>query len=446
MSERRRIVILGAGGRDFHTFNCLYRDDPSVEVVAFTAAQIPNIDQRRYPPVLAGPLYPEGIEIVPEDELEGVLAMRGATLCVFAYSDVRFAHVQRMAERVRAAGAELHPFPVPETMLRSAKPVVAVCAVRTGCGKSPVSRHIAALLREQGLRVAVLRHPMPYGDLAEQVVQRFASVEDLARHRCTIEEMEEYEPHVRAGNVVFAGADYERILRAAEQEADVILWDGGNNDTPFVRPDLLVTLVDPLRPGDELTYFPGRWNLENADVVLVPKVSDATESDLAAVRANVAEHAPGAVVVEGDLALDIDRPEAVRGRRALVVEDGPTITHGGMAFGAGLLAAERAGAAEIVDPRPGAVGQIAAAFAAYPHVTRVLPALGYGKAEIGDLQATIRRADCDVVVVGTPVDLRRVLDVEQPTVRVTYRFVERGDRLGEILRERLSAAASRATA
>ena len=446
MSERKRIVILGAGGRDFHVFNCLYRDDPSVEVVAFTAAQIPNIDDRRYPPSLAGPLYPQGIEITPEDELEGVIAMHGVKECVFAYSDVSHAYVQAMAERVAGSGARLVTFPVEETLLPSSKPVVAVCAVRTGCGKSPVSRHVAKVLRDAGLRVAAIRHPMPYGNLDEQIVQRFASVDDLAKHRCMIEEMEEYEPHVRAGNVIFAGVDYERILRAAEQEADVILWDGGNNDTPFVRPDLLITLVDPLRPGDELSYFPGRWNLEHACVVVIPKMSQATPEGVGTVRANIARHAPEAIVVDGDLELSLSDADAVRGRRVLVVEDGPTVTHGGMAYGAGLVAARAAGAAEFVDPRPFAEGQIAEALARYTHLEHVLPALGYGDAEIADLQETIRRVPCDAVVIGTPIDLTRVLDVEQPVVRVAYEFRERGERLDALLRERFTPAGRTATA
>ena len=446
MSERKRVVILGAGGRDFHVFNCVYRNDPNVEVVAFTAAQIPNIDDRRYPRELAGPYYPDGIPIVPEDDLEGLIQMRSVQECVFAYSDVTFEFVEEMRARVEADGAKLTTFPIEATLLPSTKPVVAVCAVRTGCGKSPVSRHVTKVLRDAGLRIAAIRHPMPYGNLGEQIVQRFARVEDLAIHKCTIEEMEEYEPHVQAGNVIFAGVDYERILRAAEQEADVILWDGGNNDTPFVKPDLLITLVDPLRPGDELTYFPGRWNLENADVVVIPKMREASEEGLATVRANIAKHAPNAIVVEADLELTLSDEDAVRGKRVLVVEDGPTVTHGGMGYGAGFVAATRAGAAEMVDPRPFAEGQIAAALEKYPHLERVLPALGYGDEEIADLQATIRRVPCDAVVIGTPIDLTRILAVEQPTVRVAYEFAERGERLDEVLRDRFTESARTATA
>jgi len=446
LSQRTRVVILGAGGRDFHTFNCVYRDDPTKEVVAITAAQIPNIDDRRYPPVLAGRLYPDGIQIVPEDDLERVIAEHEVTECVFAYSDVTFKYVEQMKARVAKAGATLTTFPIESAMLSSTKPVVAVCAVRTGCGKSPVARHVAAVLRESGLRVAVIRHPMPYGDLQDQVVQRFAAMEDLSWHRCTIEEREEYEPHVRAGNVVYAGADYERILRAAEEEADVILWDGGNNDAPFVKPDLLITLVDPLRAGDELKYFPGRWNLENADVVVVPKAGEATGDSLASVRRSSLRLAPQAPIVLGDLVITVPHSELIHEKRALVIEDGPTVTHGGMPFGAGLLGAEDSGAEEIVDPRPFAMGQIAAAFEAYPHLTCVLPALGYGDEEITDLQQTINRIPCDVVVLGTPIDLTRVLRVHQPIVRVSYRFEERGDRLAAILRRRFGATAGTATA
>jgi predicted GTPase len=446
MSERTRVVILGAGGRDFHTFNCLYRDDPKKEVVAFTAAQIPNIDHRTYPPILAGRQYPKGIPIVPERELEQVIAKFGVTECVFAYSDVKNTYVDKMRERVAAAGATLEPFPIEESMLVSTKPVIAVCAVRTGCGKSPVTRHVAEVLGEEGLRVAVIRHPMPYGDLQDQVVQRFASLEDLCWHRCTIEEREEYEPHVKAGNVVYAGADYERILRSAEEEADIIIWDGGNNDAPFVKPDLLITLVDPLRPGDELNYFPGRWNLENADVVVIPKAGEASGEALAAVRRSALRLAPQAPNVLGELAITVPQRVLIHRKRALVIEDGPTVTHGGMPFGAGLLGAEEAEAGEIVDPRPYATGQIAAAFEAFPHLTSVLPALGYGEDEITDLQLTINRIPCDVIVLGTPIDITRVLNVHQPVVRVSYAFREHGERLAAIIRRRFGATADTTTA
>jgi len=438
MAHPTRTIILGAGGRDFHVFNTTFRDDPARRVVAFTAAQIPNIDHRSYPPRLAGEFYPDGIPIVPEDELERVISEHGVTDAVFAYSDVTHEHISRMSARVTAAGATLRPFDPDATMLASQKPVVAVCAVRTGCGKSAVSRHIARLLGRSGLRVAAVRHPMPYGRLASQIVQRFESVEDLARHHCTIEEMEEYEPYVAAGIVCFAGVDYAEILAAAEAEADVVLWDGGNNDTPFYRPDLMITLLDPLRPGDELTYFPSRWNLENADVLVMSKSDQARDEDLAAVRGNVVQHNPRATLIDGRLAIGIADEAALRGKRVLVVEDGPTITHGGMGYGAGLLAAERAGAAEIVDPRPYARGQIADAFASYPHVRDVLPALGYGDAEIADLAATIDRVDCDVVVIGTPIDLSRVLAIRKPVVRVSYEFEELGAPvLPDLLRERL---------
>ncbi len=422
MPERRRIAILGAGGRDFHVFNTLYRDAVADEVVAFTAAQIPHIAGRTYPPSLAGPLYPHGIPIVPQEELESLLASRRVDHVVFAYSDVTYDFVEAIGARVRRAGASFEPFDPEATMLRASKPCVAVCAVRTGCGKSALSRHVAAELRKLGLRVAVLRHPMPYGDLAVQAVQRFATVDDLARHRCTIEEMEEYEPHVEAGDVVFAGVDYARILAAAQEEADVVVWDGGNNDAPFVRPDLFFTLLDPLRAGDELRYFPGRFNLEHADVLVIGKVDEAPAGAVERLHESARSRNPDAVVIEARSPIRLADPGAVRGRRVLVVEDGPTVTHGGMAFGAGLIAARRAGAARIVDPRPFATGEIADAFRAYPHLREVLPALGYGAREVADLAATIERADCDVVVSGTPIDLGRVVRLTKPCVRATYAY------------------------
>jgi len=433
MSARTPVVILGAGGRDFHVFNTCYRDDASREVVAFTAAQIPHIDDRTYPPELAGPLYPKGIPIVPESDLETLL--RKGTEVIFAYSDVRQSHVDEFGERVRQAGASFASFDPEACMLRGERPCVAVCAVRTGCGKSGVTRFVAAELRRLGKTPVVVRHPMPYGNLAAQVVQRFATMEDLDRHRCTIEEREEYEPHLEAGNVVFAGADYARALEAAEAEGDVVLWDGGNNDAPFVVPDLLITLVDPLRPGHELAYFPGRWNLEHADVVVVAKTDAADEADIETVLGNVARTNAGARVVRGRSPVALDDADAVRGRRALVVEDGPTVTHGEMGFGAGYVAATRAGAV-IVDPRPFARGGIAAAFEAYPHLHDVVPALGYAAKDLADLEATIAAADCDVVVIGTPIDLARVVRVEQPCVRARYRFEDAAGALARLLEER----------
>jgi predicted GTPase len=439
MPDRTRVLIMGAGGRDFHVFHTCYRDDPTREVVAFTATQIPGIDHRVFPPELAGPLYPHGIPVFPESDLDRLVRERRVKEVVFAYSDVHEEHLARLGRNVRMLGASFAPFDPDRTMLHSHLPCVAVCAVRTGCGKSAVSRHVVAALKEIGRRPVVLRHPMPYGDLRRQVVQRFASLEDLAKHHCTIEEMEEYEPHIRAGNVVFAGADYARILEAAEQEGDLVVWDGGNNDTPFVKPDLHITLVDPLRPGHELTYFPGRWNLERADVVVVTKSETARPGDVVTVLANIARLNPRAAVCRGRSPVTLSDAEGVRGRRALVIEDGPTATHGGMGYGAGLVAARRAGAGTIVDPRPFAVGLIEEAFRAYPHLRDVLPALGYGDAELKDLEETIDRADCDVVVVGTPIDLTRVIRIRKPVVRVTYRFEEASEPgLAEILADRFA--------
>jgi len=439
MPERIRVAIMGAGGRDFHVFNTCYRDDPTHEVVAFTATQIPGIEHRVYPPELAGPLYPQGIPVFPEADLERLIREDRVKEVVFAYSDVHMDHVERLGRHVRTLGATFEPFDPDRTMLRSRLPCVAVCAVRTGCGKSAVSRYVVAMLKAIGRRPVVLRHPMPYGDLRRQGVQRFASLEDLKRNDCTIEEMEEYEPHILAGNVVFAGTDYVRILEAAEQEGDLIVWDGGNNDTPFIKPDLHITLVDPLRPGHELNYFPGRWNLERADVVVIAKSGEARPGDVETVLGNVARVNPHASVVRGRSPVVLSDTEGVRGRRALVIEDGPTATHGGMGYGAGLVAARRAGVAEVIDPRPFAKGLIADAFRDYPHLRDVLPALGYGEAELRDLEATIEAADCDVVVVGTPIDLSRVIRIRKPVVRATYRYEPASKPgLAEILAERFA--------
>jgi predicted GTPase len=439
MSERIRVLIMGAGGRDFHVFNTCYREDPTHEVVAFTATQIPGIEHRVYPPELAGPLYPQGVPVFPEAELERLVRELRVKEVVFAYSDVHEDHLERLGRRVRTLGASFSPFDPDRTMLRSRHPCVAVCAVRTGCGKSAVSRHVVAELNAIGRRPVVLRHPMPYGDLRRQGVQRFARLEDLALRACTIEEMEEYEPHILAGNVVYAGADYARILEAAEGEGDLIVWDGGNNDTPFVKPDLHITLVDPLRPGHELSYFPGRWNVERADVVVVGKTDEARPGDVDTVLGNVARLNPRAEVCRGRSPVVLDDQGGVRGRRALVIEDGPTATHGGMGYGAGLVAARRAGASEIVDPRPYAKGLIAEAFRDYPHLRDVLPALGYGETELRDLEATIDAADCDVVVVGTPIDLSRVIRIRKPVVRATYRFEAASHpTLSEILADRFA--------
>jgi predicted GTPase len=440
---RERILILGAAGRDFHDFNLMYRDDPGVEVVAFTATQIPDIDGRTYPAELAGPHYPDGIPIVDEDGLEELVARERVDTVVLAYSDLAHTQVMHLASRVVAAGAD---FVVPgsrRTTLRSRRPVVAVTAVRTGVGKSQTTRYVAGLLRAMGLRVVAVRHPMPYGDLAAQACQRFETHEDLVRHDCTIEEREEYEPHIDAGVVVYAGVDYGRILREAEAEADVVLWDGGNNDLPFYVPDLHVVLADPLRPGDEATYHPGEANVRMADLVLVAKCDSARPEDIAAVEASVRTLNPRAEVLRCDSPVTLDDPAAVAGRRVVVVEDGPTLTHGSMTFGAGVVGARDAGAAEIVDPTPFAVGSIAATYAKYPNARGILPAMGYGEAQTRDLEATIRAMTeagmVDAVVSGTPVDLTRVLSVDVPLVRARYALREQDPgRLESALRKALN--------
>jgi predicted GTPase len=432
---RRKVVIMGAAGRDFHDFNVAFRNDPSREVVAFTAAQIPNIAGRRYPRELAGPLYPDGIPIHPEDELEALIDRHHVDTVVFAYSDVSHEEVMHRASRALARGADFLLLGPRATMLRSSRPVVSVCAVRTGCGKSPASRKVAALLQAEGQRVAVVRHPMPYGDLARQACQRFATLDDLLRTECTIEEMEEYEPHLLAGSLVFAGVDYARILEAAEAEADVILWDGGNNDLPFYVPDLEIVLVDPHRAGHETRYFPGEANLLRADVIIINKVDSAPPGAVADLRRSVQARNPRATVVETAMPLAVEHPERIRGRRALVVEDGPTVTHGGMGFGAGILAAERSGAREFVHPRPIARGSILSALDQNPHLTRVLPALGYGETQLRELEATIAASGAEVVVLATPVDLRRVIHIGLPVCRVTYELQEPdGDVLGDVVR------------
>ncbi|HET7340129.1 MAG TPA: GTPase [Methylomirabilota bacterium] len=422
----QRIVILGAAGRDFHDFNVVYRDDPGAVVVAFTATQIPGIAHRRYPAALAGPRYPDGIPIEEEAALEAICRRERVTLVAFAYSDVTHGHVMRLACRALAAGADF-ALPGPErTMLQAPVPVVAVSAVRTGCGKSPIARWIARRLREAGRRVAVIRHPMPYGDLARQRVQRFATTADLDAADCTIEEREEYEPHLAAGHVVFAGVDYAAIVERAAAERDVIVWDGGNNDFPFVRPDLHVVVADALRPDDARGYYPGEAVLRTADVVVVNKV-DAPGADAERASATVRSVNARAPIVRGALRVRLDDPEAVRGRRVLVVEDGPTLTHGSMAYGAGLVAAKAAGAASVVDPRPVAVAAVQCVYEQYPHIGAVLPAVGYSAAQVDALSATIERAGADVVVAATPVDLARLLGVKTPIVRARYDFEEAGE-------------------
>jgi predicted GTPase len=422
--NRRNILIMGAAGRDFHDFNTVFRNNERFNVVAFTAAQIPQIEERRYPSELAGRLYPAGIPIFAEARLAELVKRFKVDEVVFAYSDVSFQYVMERASAVLAAGADFRLLGPRETMLHAAVPVIAVVAVRTGCGKSQTARKICRLLREQELRVVAIRHPMPYGDLARQRVQRFATLDDLRLAECTIEEIEEYEPHIMSGSVVFAGTDYAAILRAAEQEADVIVWDGGNNDMPFYRPDLTITVTDPHRAGHELSYYPGVTNLRMADVVIVNKVDTAPAEDVRLVRENIQRVNTKATIIEAASPPRAKDPSLIRGKRVLVVEDGPTVTHGGMQYGAGTIAALQHGAAEIVDPRPFAVGSIVDTFKAYPQTGALLPAMGYGAAQVRDLEATIRAVPCDAVVIGTPIDLRRVVTIEQPTVRVTYDLVE----------------------
>jgi predicted GTPase len=428
-----KVVIMGAAGRDFHNFNVFFRDNPGYKVVAFTAAQIPNIAGRTYPPGLAGKEYPDGIPIVSENDLEAVIAAHAVDQVIFAYSDLSHEAVMHRASRALAAGADFRFLGPRSTMLRSCKPVISVCAVRTGAGKSPLARKIAAWLRELSLRVAVIRHPMPYGDLAEQAVQRFATLNDIEQAHCTIEEREEYEPHVREGDLVFAGVDYERILRRAESEADAVLWDGGNNDIPFFESDLEIVLVDPHRAGHERRYFPGEVNLLRADVIVITKTDTADPAEVEAVRRTIAAANPGARVVESTMPLALDDASAVRGKRVLVIEDGPTVTHGGMAYGAGVLAAKKFGAAALVDPRPAAVGSLQETFRANRHLDCLLPAMGYGPEQIHDLEQTINGVDCDLVLIATPVDLRRLITIKKPTCRVQYEFEESSGKLRGIL-------------
>ncbi len=434
--EPIRVLILGAAGRDFHNHNCCFRDDDRYRVVAFTATQIPNIEGRTYPTELAGRRYPEGIPIHPEEMLEELIASEKIDLAVFSYSDVPHAYVMHMASRVNAAGADFKLIGTRATMLPSKKPVVAVCAVRTGCGKSQTTRRVAAVLKEMGRRIAVARHPMPYGDLRRQACQRFAEIADMDRHECTIEEREEYELHIQNGNLLFAGIDYQKILAAAETEADVVLWDGGNNDTPFFKPDLMITVADPHRPGHETGYYPGETNFRMADVILINKVNTAVEENIRIVEKNAAALNPRATVIRADSAVICREPEKLRGRRVLVVEDGPTLTHGEMRYGAAHVAARQHGAAKIVDPRPYAAGTLKATYAKYPHMEEILPAMGYGAQQIADLEATINAADCDVVAIGTPIDLGRLIKINKPHVRIGYELAGEGaERLEAILRK-----------
>jgi predicted GTPase len=436
--EQQRVVIMGAAGRDFHNFNVYFRNNPACQVVAFTATQIPDIDGRVYPPELAGPHYPNGIPIHPEADLETLLCNQGIDQVIFAYSDISHQYVMHQASRVLAAGADYRLMGAKNTMLASSKPVVSVCAVRTGSGKSQTTRRVCEILQQTlGKQVVAVRHPMPYGNLVAQAVQRFANHTDLDKHQCTIEEREEYEPHLDRGTIVYAGVDYEAILRQAEAEADVVVWDGGNNDLPFYKPDLHIVVVDPLRPGHEQSYHPGETNLRLADVVVINKIDTASPENIDIVRHNIQALAPNAIVVDAASPITVEQPATIRGKRVLVVEDGPTLTHGEMSFGAGVVAARRFGAAEIIDPRPYAVGSIVETYNKYPTTGPVLPAMGYGDKQVRELEQTINATPCDMVIIGTPINLGKMLEIKHPWQRVRYDLQEIGrPTLAEVLRDK----------
>jgi len=437
--EKIRTIIMGAAGRDFHNFNTYFRGNQAYEVVAFTATQIPNIDDRKYPAALAGELYPAGIPILPEAQLESLIQKENIDQVVFAYSDVPYEYVMHKAALVNAAGADFRLLGTKETQIKSTKPVVGVCAVRTGSGKSQTTRRVSLILRDMGYTVAAIRHPMPYGDLVKQKVQRFADYSDLDKHECTIEEREEYEPHIDNGIIVYAGVDYEAILREAEKEVDIVLWDGGNNDFPFYVTDMLIVVADPHRAGHELRYYPGETNVRMADVFVINKVDTANPEDVITVRDNLYMLNPEAVIIEGASPLFVDDPEAIRGKRVLVVEDGPTLTHGEMAYGAGFVAARRFGAGEIVDPRPYAVDSIRETYEKYPGTGTILPAMGYGDKMMRDLEETINAADVDLVLSGTPIDLTRVININKPIQRVRYELQEIGEpTLESLLKKKFS--------
>lgn len=434
--KTKRILILGAAGRDFHNFNVVFRGDSEYNVVGFTATQIPGIAGRRYPAELAGPFYPAGIPIFEEKDLEKLVAEHEIDAVVFSYSDISHQNLMHLASRVVTTGADFWLLSSERTQIKSSVPVISICAVRTGCGKSPIGRFVASKLRREGYKIVVVRHPMPYGDLAAQAVQRFAAMEDLDKQECTIEEREEYEPHLREGTIVYAGVDYGRILRQAEKEADIVIWDGGNNDTPFYASDLEIVVADPHRPGHELSYYPGEVNLRRADVVVINKVDTAAPQDVETVRKNLRGSNSKARVVEMACRVGVSEPALIKGRRVLVVEDGPTLTHGEMPYGAGVVAARQCGAAELVDPRPYAVGSIRGTYEHYPHLTSLLPAMGYSTMQQHELEETINRVDCDLVLVATPINLGHLVKLNKPSLRVTYE-VEDITRpgLGEILRE-----------
>lgn len=424
--KKKIVLIMGAAGRDFHNFNMVFRDNPNYQVVAFTATQIPNIEDRKYPQRLAGKFYPKGIPILPEDNLQDLIAKNKVDEVVFSYSDVPHTYVMHKASLVLACGSDFRLFGGNSTMLKSKKPVIAVCATRTGSGKSQTTRKVCQILKEMKKKTVVIRHPMPYGDLTKQICQRFGKLSDLDKHHCTIEEREEYEPHIMRGTVVFAGVDYGIILKEAEKEAFVLVWDGGNNDIPFYRPDLHITVVDPHRPGHEINYFPGETNLLLADVVVINKIDTANFENIEDVRMNIKEKNPEATVIDAASPIFVDRPELIRDKKVLVVEDGPTLTHGEMTYGAGVVAAEKFGAKKLVDPRPYVVGDVAKTFEKYPHIGALLPAIGYGKKQISDLEKTINKTKCDSVVIATPVDLRRFLKINKPCTRIRYELEEIG--------------------
>ena len=424
--ERKKIIIMGAAGRDFHNFNLRYRDNEEFEVVAFTATQIPDIESRVYPVELAGKLYPNGIPIHPEEKLAELIKEHNANGVVFAYSDVPHEYVMHKAAEVNAAGADFILMGTETTSLKSKVPVISICAIRTGCGKSQTTRRVSEILKSYGKKVVAIRHPMPYGDLAAQKVQRFATYQDMEKYECTIEEREEYEPHIDRGVIVYAGVDYGAILEEAEKEADIILWDGGNNDTSFYKSDLHIVVTDPHRAGHEMAYYPGETNLRMADVIVINKIDTADYEDVEYLRETIREVNPNAIVIDAASPLVVENPELIRGKRALVVEDGPTLTHGEMTYGAGVVAAEKFGAAEIVDPRPWVEGKIEETFKKYPNIGMLLPAMGYGAQQVKDLEKTVNAVDCDVVVIGTPIDLRKVIKIDKPAVRVKYDLQEIG--------------------
>ncbi len=439
---REKVIIMGAAGRDFHNFNVYFRDNSRYEVVGITATQIPDIEDRCYPALLAGNLYPEGIPIYPEEQLTELIRRHKVDLVAFSYSDVPHTDVMHKASLIMAEGADFVLIGATYTMLKSTKPVVTVCAVRTGCGKSQTTRHVCNILKNQGKRVVAVRHPMPYGDLTQQIVQRFSTYADFEKHHCTIEEREEYEPLVAQDIVVYAGIDYEQILRQAEQEADVIVWDGGNNDTPFYHPDLHIVVFDPHRAGHEKLYYPGETNMKMADIAVINKIDSAPADQIDTVKNNIREHAPTASIVMAESAIIVDQPEQIQGKRVLVVEDGPTLTHGEMAYGAGMIAARRNQAGEIVAPGTYAVGSIKDTYAQYPNVDQVLPAMGYSQQQIEDLATTINRADCDLVLFATPIDLPKLLTINKPTLRVRYEYKDHDQPLlADILMERLNRLA-----